>query len=132
MLQYVLILLPLAYMVVYVVWYILKSRRKWLKKKFLKNRTFHPLNAVLREDSSVFPSVTRSELHVDNISEQEEDAALFARAEATNQFRSSPGWELKSMTTLPLRLDHTGLAFQGRRAPLLELQAVKAMGAYAK
>ncbi len=47
------------------------------------------LNSVVQDGAGV--PVTKTELDVDDLHEQEEDEALFARAEATNRFCSSPG-----------------------------------------
>ncbi len=82
-------------MIVYVVWYLVKSRKNWLKERLLcchclKKNVYKPLNVVVRDNSSV-PPFTRSELDVDEMHAQEEDEALFARAEVTNHFQSSPG-----------------------------------------
>lgn len=76
-------------MTVYVVWYFLRRQKNLLCCKCLKRKFYEPLNTFIGDNS--VPSFTRSELDVGEIDTQEEDEALFARAEVANQYRASPG-----------------------------------------
>ncbi len=143
LLQYILILLPLVYMIVCVVWYIVKCQN-WLMRRLhccncLRKKSYQPLTEVTHEDDSSIPPFTRSEVDVNKIHTHEEDEALFARAEVTNQFRSSPGRSNAGTgyttpitsygNTMKSEVSVSEAVLQGRQVPQLE-EAVKAMGAY--
>ncbi len=84
--QYVLVFLPLIFMVGYVFWYLITRQNALLKSRLfccLKHPT-KPLYQSIQRQNGV--TLTRSELAVDDLNTEDEDEAFFARAEATNHF----------------------------------------------
>lgn len=87
--QYVLVFLPLVYMLAYIIWYLVTSRNlQWLKERLLRRlkiekHDYKPLSEVSAVRNTGF--LTRTELAVDDL-HADEDEALFARAVATNRY----------------------------------------------
>ena len=91
--QYVLIFLPLLYMIIYVIWYIVMRRNKCVRQYA---RHYHlPVETTMVYDDQDSTSVrdksyTKTEVDLDNnddLQENEHDEAIFARAESVNRYQ---------------------------------------------
>ena len=83
--QYVLLFLPLLYMMAYILCYFSRpccSTGMWLRcTQCFRNRKYQPLDEVIRDDVST----------TDATQDRDEIEALFERAEADNTYRPNPG-----------------------------------------
>jgi hypothetical protein len=93
-LQYILVFLPLLYMVSYIAWHFMTKRNQWTQKKL--HRYESRISRAITSDADV----TRTELKVD-----EEDQALFARAQVTNQYRHPQGRQVVAHNLPPSEVD---------------------------
>lgn len=83
--QYILVFLPLVYMLFYILWYALHSQ-KWLNKKFEPFTRRLGVNGYSLLDP-VAPNGTVTRTYAEIGLSQEDDDELFARAELTNRYR---------------------------------------------
>ena len=86
--QYILVFLPLLFMLTYIGWYLVTNRSERVKRKLLtlfRVKQYESLINRARGGSGV--DFTRTELDVDSLQAGEEDDAIFARAESTNRYR---------------------------------------------
>ena len=93
--QYILVFLPLVYMIGYIIWYFLFYRQRCLKKKFFKrlfqSTSYTSLKSVAADNKQRLKRPhTRSEVDINDIIIEEEDEALFARAELSNHYQKPP------------------------------------------
>ena len=93
--QYILVFLPLIYMIGYIIWYFLFYRQRCLKKKFFKrlfqSTSYTSLKSVAADNKQRLKGPhTRSEVDINDIIIEEEDEALFARAELSNHYQKPP------------------------------------------
>ena len=83
--QYVLLFLPLLYMIAYILYYFSSPCRNtelWLRCiRLFQNPKYHPLDEVIRDDAST----------TDGTQSRDEIEALLERAEVDNTYRPNPG-----------------------------------------
>ena len=83
--QYVLLFLPLLYMIAYILYYFsspCRSTELWFRCiRLFQNRKYHPLDEVIRDDAST----------TDGTQSRDEIEALLERAEVDNTYRPNPG-----------------------------------------